>query len=232
MKNFKLILIILTIFAFGGCKKSDNDSDLSLVIANDNFNDGTNGWTVDFVDYPIGKEEAWEIKSSVLSLPSPLDTLKKGYMLSGINHSDDLYMFIKKKVKGLRPNYTFTVKLDIELASNARSNTAGVGGAEGENVYIKAGVTAIEPAKVIDEHGDYRLNLDKDSQSYFGKDIFYIDHIANGTDEAVYKLLNKSGEFRGVSDSNGEAWIIIGTDSAYEYTTKVFYTKIKASVRY
>ncbi|MFD2286262.1 hypothetical protein GJU39_21050 [Pedobacter petrophilus] len=185
-----------------------------------------------FVDYPKGKEEEWEIGGGISKLPGPLDTTSMALRLSSINRSDDVFMFLKKKVTGLKPNQLYTVKLEIEFASNAPSNMLGVGGAPGENVYLKAGLTPIEPIKVLQEDGYFRLNLDKDSESLSGKDLFYINHIANGTQEATYKLLNRSGEFKGRSNENGEAWIVIGTDSGHEATTTLFYTKVKANVSY
>ena len=232
MKQLKSTLLICLVLASLGCKKSQSDPDTSIEILNDDFNAGQSSWITDFVDYPEGKEEQWQIKSGISNLPNPLDTTSKGLMLTGINRSDDLFMFLKKKITGLKPNQKYMVKLEIQLASNAPSNMLGAGGAPGEAVHIKAGLTPIEPIKVLEEDGHYRLNLDKDSESTSGKDLFYMDHIGNGTQEAIYKVLTKSSEFTGTSNAKGEAWMVIGTDSGYESTSTLYYNRVRASISY
>ena len=66
---------------------------------------------------------------------------------SGNSHSDDLLMFVKRKLTGLTPNQTYQATFDIQIATNTADDCVGVGGSPGENVYIKAGMTENEPIK-------------------------------------------------------------------------------------
>jgi len=67
----------------------------------------------------------------------------------------------------------------IELASDVPSNCVGIGGAPGESVYLKAGVSLVEPVPML-EGNDVRLNVDKGNQAGGGADASVIGNIANG----------------------------------------------------
>ena len=62
----------------------------------------------------------------------PLDTQRLAQYMSGVNPSDDLFMFMKKKVTGLLPNTTYNVTFVVEFASIYPTNAFGVGGPPGE----------------------------------------------------------------------------------------------------
>jgi len=59
-----------------------------------------------------------------------------------------------------------------------------------------------------------------------------IGDFANGTQENVYtlKTLKTTNPVNVSSDSNGEIWIIIGTDSGFEATTTIYYNTIKVKL--
>ncbi|MET3981447.1 hypothetical protein ABIB62_003971 [Mucilaginibacter sp. UYP25] len=227
-KSIALIAFFATIFT--ACEK-DNDNALSTIVINDNFETAANGWTGDFADYPLTPDSlTYNLSFNTANLPLPLNVTKKGLKISGNNHSDDLFMFIKKKISGLKANQNYKFNFQIELASNAPSNASGIGGAPGESVYLGAGVTSIEPKKVKLE-GFYRMNINKISQSQSGKDMKIIGNVANGTQKSDYTLLQRSGEFSGTANEKGEAWIIIGTDSGFEGTSTLFYTNVKTTIK-
>jgi hypothetical protein len=142
-------------------------------------------------------------------------------------------MFIKKKIDGLLPNKNYNISLEIEFATNAPSGAIGVGGAPGEGVAIKAGTSTFEPLKVIDNSDNwYRMNIDKGNQQIDGNDMKKIGDFSNGTDLNTYKLktLKTINPLNIKSNSNGEIWLIIGTDSGYESTTTIFYNMIKVNI--
>ena len=138
-------------------------------------------------------------------------------------------MFVKKKITGLKPNTNYKIELEIEFATNAASGSFGVGGSPAENVYIKAGASTNEPMKVLDNSdNNYRMNIDKGNQSQDGTNMKLIGNFANGTDLFVYKLksLSTTMPINVISNSNGELWVIIGTDSGFEATTTIYYNRI------
>lgn len=194
---------------------------------NFDFQTGQQGWIGDFADYPIG-QTTYQLGFQWSSLPSPLNISQKSLFITGNNHSDDLFMFIKKKIIGLLPNTTYAVTFDIEFASKYPTNAVGVGGAPGEGVTMKAGATIIEP-DTIHYFGDVRMNIDKGNQMQRGVDMDTIGHVGVNDTTTVYALKTNNNflhPFTITTNSSGEVWIIIATDSGFEATTTLYYNEI------
>ena len=140
-------------------------------------------------------------------LPEPLDQSKQAYKVSGMNRSDDLFMYLKKKVTGLKPNTRYKASFEVQLASSARIVGIGAGGAPGEAVGIGVGVTSMEPVAAANEENFYEMNIDKIQQCCTdGTDMKVIGNVANGTDEYVYKLIDRSGDFYGQTDADARPY--------------------------
>lgn len=195
------------------------------------FSDGYEGWSGDFADYPAGMSDSvnYQLQFLRTTLPAPLNTSKFGLKISGNNHSDDLFMFIKRKISSLLPNTTYRLLFHFELASKAPTNAVGVGGAPGEGVTIKAGASKIEPMKV--KLGtDYRMNIDKGNQKIGGVDMDVLGHVGVTDTTTVFTLISRSNTthlFTTTTNAVGEIWVCIGTDSGFEALTTLYYTKIK-----
>ncbi|WP_026998047.1 hypothetical protein [Flectobacillus major] len=204
----------------------DNVSTPTKFILEDKFDTSAQGWVGDFADYPVTDSVFYQLSYSHTKLPAPLDSTKKGLRISGSNHSDDLFMFMKKKVSGLKPNQTYSAKFEVEFASNVPKGLFGVGGSPGESVYFGAGFSAIEPKKEKD-NGYYRIkNIGKISQATDGKDMKVMGNVANDSEEAKYKLVKRTGTVTGKTDDKGQLWLIVGTDSGFEAITTLYYTKV------
>lgn len=228
MRFFFISLLTLAGMLFNACQKDEFDLNRPTEI-NDNFDNSMMDWSGDFADYPAEGDTDYGLSLSLENLPEPLDQSKKGIRVSGINRSDDLFMFIKKKVSGLKANQSYHVNMEVQLASNAPSDHLGVGGAPGESVYFGIGLSDIEPVKVVDPtDGYYRMNIDKMQQSQDGEAMKVIGNIANGTEESSYVMLSKTGEFTGMTDEDGNIWLIVGTDSGFESETTLYYSSVKA----
>ncbi|HEX8577861.1 MAG TPA: hypothetical protein VF677_16370 [Flavobacterium sp.] len=234
MYKLSILSLIASIVLFSGCEKDNNVATTQEF--NFGFQSDSEGWVGDFADYPSApdQESMYELQFSHAMLPNPLNTSDGALRQSGTNHSDDLFMFVKKKITGLEPNRNYTVSIEIEIATNAPSGRMGVGGPPGEGVAIKAGASTIEPLKVsnnTDNH--YRMNVDKGNQSTDGPTIKFIGDFANGTNSEDYRLkrLSTSSPVNVQSNANGELWLIVGTDSGFEATTTIYYNYIKAVLR-
>ncbi|MCG6186549.1 hypothetical protein [Maribellus maritimus] len=193
------------------------------------FNSDTEGWTAGFADYPAGNDSFYEMLFEYATLPEPLDQTRGALKISGNNHSDDLFMFVKRKISGLQANKVYKVEFTVEFASNVADVSAGVGGSAGESVYIKAGVCATEPKPETDESDWYRMNIDKGNQAQSGEDMIVIGDFSNDTNTNEYALKTVSGNiisFTLTASGNGEAWLIVGTDSAFEATTTIYFNRI------
>jgi hypothetical protein len=213
---------------FTGCDLEDDKLGLTILTQTFDFDESDHAWQHGFSDYPAGPEDSifFELKYAYS------DSIgRQAIMLSGNNHSDDLFMFLKKKITGLRPNTNFTLTFEVAFASNAKQGTVGPAGAPGENVYLKVGATSFEPKPVIDQ-GMYVMNLDKGELSQGGEDMIPIGNVAvpPGT-EGFINVTRTNTTYNGspfevTSNDNGEVWLIVGTDSGYEGVTTLFYTSV------
>jgi hypothetical protein len=218
------------------CKKSSNNSPSTGNQYEYNFSAGAEGWIGDFADYPNepGVELFYQLEFSHTGLPAPLNTTDGALRLSGINKSDDLFMFIKKKITGLEAGKKYSVNLTIDFATNVANNMVGIGGSPGESVFVKAGAIALEPMKMINTSENwFRMNIDKNNQSNSGNDMKVIGNFANGTNINTYtiKQLSTITPITVQANPQGEIWLVIGTDSGFEGRTTIYYNSVKATIK-
>ncbi|HYF67057.1 MAG TPA: hypothetical protein VD884_02925 [Ohtaekwangia sp.] len=188
------------------------------------FNEGLNDWEADFTDYPVSsdydQESDYQWLSEYTQVPAYLGS-GSAIKLSCNNVNGDVFMFLKKKITGLRPSTSYNVVFEIELASNAIT---------GRGVILKAGARNVEPKKVV-ENDNYILNLDKGDHYSSGTDLIAIGDIGSTIPVADYNPSvtgnSSSGEpFICQTNKDGEIWLIVGTESGYEGITTVYYEKI------
>ena len=75
------------------------------------------------------------------------------------------------------------------------------------------------------------MNIDRGNQSQGGEDMPVIGDIAHGNSGFEYTLIKRSlNNFTVQAGEDGEIWLIIGTDSGFEGTTTLYYSKIKADL--
>lgn len=198
------------------------------------FNDTNTGWKSGFADYPAGQEAFYELDAGTTTLPASLGTNRKGYKLSGNNHSDDLFMFITKKYEGLEPDTRYDFQFKVRFGTNAQKNCMGVGGAPGESVWIKAGASKTEPLAVNNGAGDLLMNIDKGNQATGGSDAIVLGDFANSrecgdsnTDYMRKTVQSARGDFTGVTAADGSIWILLGTDSGFEATTTIYFMTLE-----
>lgn len=230
MNRFLTAMVIF--FVFNSCRETMIERPQTIV-HDWAFDEDAGGWAGDFSDYPVGEEEFFELEFSYRQLPAPLDTMESGLMLTGANRSDDLFMYIKRRITGLLPEQVYHVTFIVEFASNVPDGRVGIGGSPGESVYIKAGATGIEPDKIVDDMNYYRMNIDKGNQSQGGTDMIVIGDFSNDTDRQEYTLKEISNDEQGfpvLSNEAGELWIIFGTDSGFEGTTTIYYNYIRVEL--
>lgn len=190
------------------------------------FNQGSQGWTAHFADYPAGDEEFFELDSGVRNLPPEISTTRTGFFLSGNNHSDDLYMYLTKEFDA-EPGATYTIKFRVTFDSNAPSNCLGTGGAPGESVFILANVLNSEPETFVDDLNHVRTRFNHGS---------LVSNFANGIecedakDEYVSLTRTQTTTKRIRAPKNGKLWFVVGTDSGFESTTSIYYEKIEVVI--
>jgi hypothetical protein len=231
-------LLLLLPFTTVACGDS-NDEDATTIELRYNFNEGDGGWVAAFSDY--GPEFEMELDSGVAPLPDSLKRDGTGYRLTGMNRTDDLFMFLARRIDaddGIQAGQSYRVTYRIVFASDAPTGCAGIGGAPGEGVTLKAGVVSEEPeVELVD--GYWELTVDKSNQASGGRDVWLVGDIANGIEceEALdagqpYAVVER--EYRHDVDvaagSNAELWLIVGTDSGFEGRTTLYYMEIDVTL--
>jgi len=209
------------------------------------FATSNQGWQGDFSDYPVGEEAFFELEWGWANLPVPLSfkniLLSKGMFLSGNNHSDDLFMFIRRKITGLQPNTPYDLTFHVLIENNIPPGQFGIGGSPGEDVFFKVGAANIKPHKV-NVNGFYQLNVDKGEQSQGGKNAIVVGDLANplvNPNDPQFEpksFTNKGNSLRVKTDCKGNLWLFVGTDSGFEGPTLYYIAHIsvraqKISVR-
>ncbi|MDQ6788837.1 MAG: hypothetical protein M3033_18700 [Acidobacteriota bacterium] len=213
----------------------------SVVELDYNFRFGSQGWTADFADYsPASNANGfYELYAGVRFMPRKLTRLpQRGFYIQGNNHSDDLFMFLKRRLTsadGILAGRAYRLEYAITLASDAPSNCFGIGGSVAEGVTLKVGASPIEPLPVSQSNGYLIMNVDKGNQAQGGAAASAAGNIANGipcSKAAPYypfALLERSGTHTAnVSvGANGELWLLVGTDSGFEGLTRLYYQSIR-----
>lgn len=224
----KSYLIIAVFIAVLSCNHSEDDPLPSQTISF-NFDDGVQEWTAGMSDFPSDWDpEGLEFSFEHSSLPPEVNNNGKALKISGRNISDDLFMFIKREISGLKVNHTYSLFFDIELASQYPAESVGIGGSPGSSVYLKAGGSDNEP-QVIDMEGGFQMNIDKGNQSQGGNDMVVLGTVGIPGEDFRYTLINRNNDdqpVRVTTDANGKMWAIVGTDSGFEGTTTLYYNKI------
>ena len=200
------------------------------------FRNGTLGWQSGFADYApdTNINDVYELRSEIRPLPSEIGT-GTGFFLQGHNRSDDLFMFLKRRLTtadGVIPGQRYDVNYTIVFASNACTFCAGVGGHPGLSVYLKTGASPIEP---MPYGPGQRMNVDKGEQSQSGMAASVAGDIANGLSYdplRPYVSLQRSHLHtrRITATSEGELWLLVGTDSGFEGLTQLFYQRIEVTL--
>ncbi|MFN8355798.1 MAG: hypothetical protein U0Y10_15180 [Spirosomataceae bacterium] len=233
-KVFYIVLPLVLVGNLWSCKTQDTATASTKITYA--FQLDNEGWTGDFADFPNEPNAVkfYEMVVEHSTLPSPLDTKDGAIKQSGNNHSDDLFMFIKKQITGLEANKTYKVSLQVEFATNASSGGIGVGGSSGESVYVKAGASTVEPIKVLNSSENmFQMNIDKGNQGTDGVNMKLIGNFSSGSSQSTYRLktLSTSTPIEVKSNANGELWLIVGTDSGYEAVTTIYYNTISVSIQ-
>lgn len=227
---YLIVLLVSLAFPFISCDEEVTDPKATIV-KETNFNMGADSWTAIYAEFPKNDTAFYELESGIKSLPAPLDTTKKGFMLSGNNHSDALQMYVSKQISGLIPNTNYSVETEVELASMYPNRSVGIGGSPGNSVHLVSKFATLgytlEPGK--SEQDNVKLVLNKQG-SVLEQDL---GDVAIPSDQYIYQLINrkKSSASQVVkSDQNGKLWAVVGTWSGFEGITTLYYTKIKITL--
>ena len=189
-------------------------------------------WQMGFADYPMSDDanEFYELNHAVGPLPEPLQQ-HRGLYVHGRNNSGDLFMFAHQPLSGLKPNHNYQVNIRVIFATNTPYGCAGIGGAPGEHVFVKAGVSEHLPEVFINDYGWYQVNVDIGKHDLSGEQVKVIGDIANSqhcdSNEGRYEMKSVMTQqpIHFTSNDDGNAWVLLGTDALYESWIQLYYVK-------
>ncbi len=218
-------LTVCSLLALTGC---DNEFKLGADadVVSYSFQHGAQNWTAGFADYPSNDAATYELASGLRNLPTGFQG--SGFMLSGHNRSDDLFMFLKRKISGLSPSSKYKAQLKVTFLSNAGVGCMGIGGAPGESVWLKFGYADKEP-----KQDGFTLNVPKGDQSQDGAqakvqgDVAVADAKCDGSVYKAKTLKNSEKTLDITTNADGSVWLFVGTDSGFEGKTTLYYQNIE-----
>ena len=200
------------------------------------FRNGSLGWQADFADYTPANADIYDLRAEIRTLPPELGVSGSGFYFQGNNRSDDLFMFMKRRltsVDGIVAGQRYQIRYNVVFASNAESGCGGIGGAPGESVVLKAGATPNEPLSILDTRGYRRMNVNIGNFSQGGSAASVVSNIANGQpcdlNSRAYVTLQRTHQHTAevTATSDGELWLLVGTDSGFEGLTTLYYQQIE-----
>jgi hypothetical protein len=235
MRTFLCLLPVAVVALLAAaCNSPTSPSAPSFAI---DFARGPQGWTGGFSDYGtyLDRIEATFV-SDYRPLPAALAPSQSALYVSASNYSENLSMFFKGKVTGLRPNATYDASFTTQIATDTSYGCVGIGAPPGEAVYVKAGAFADEPVAIV--VGDQvQMNLDKGNRWYGGSDMTVLGNVANsvpcqgapgGGVLYVWEFKNLASESRALhvrAAADGSIWLIVGFDSSFGGWQELYVTK-------
>ena len=209
------------------------------------FRHGSLGWEAGFADYPPATDTPglYNLTAGIRSLPPETGVNGTGFYISGSNRSDDLFMFLKRRLDssdGIVAGQTYQVSFTLVFASEAQSGCVGAGGSPGESVGLKAGATPAEPIALLDNSPLFswlRMNVGKDNgQGFADLAASTTGSIANGipcgSAPRSYVSIQRTHQHTNLvnASSTGKLWLLVGTDSGFEGTTSLYYQRIDVTL--
>lgn len=229
-KTTQATLLSLSALCLHGCDVDVINPDKPIVLEYD-FAQGQQNWQAGFADYEAAQADIFELDSGVKTLPTGFSG--SGFKLSGHNRSDDLFMFLKRRISGLSPSTRYQARLKVSFLSPAGTDCMGIGGAPGESVYLHFGFADVEPKQV-----GYTLNVAKGNQAEDGANSKVQGNIAvkdlpcDGSKYQTKTLTSStSSSLQFTTQSDGSIWLFTGTDSGYEGKTTLYYQKIELELK-
>lgn len=221
---------LLAGFALGGCGMLAPDNRELRAF---DFRQGPHGFVADFTDFPEDQEEDVHFEAGHGPLPGELAGQGPALHHRGLNISDDLFMYFKRRVEGLEPNRRYAIAFSLEFASAAGAD-CDVGAAV--LVWLKAGAAAEEPVRTV-EDGHVRLSVDKGQQSQEGGNALLLGDMRNGEPGCgpevpwALKRHEDGRTIEVIADAEGGLWLFFGSESGFEVRHELYFTRFEASFR-
>ena len=119
------------------------------------FRNGPLGWQGGFADYPPSLDDGgFALRAEMRDLPAELGVNGTGFDFQGMNRSDDLFMFMKRRLgpsDGIVAGQAYWLDFTVVLASNAQ-DCGGVGGPPASVYLLRSAVRQPSRAPCLIPH--------------------------------------------------------------------------------
>jgi hypothetical protein len=199
------------------------------------FSAGDQGFVGDFSDVAVVQADEVGFVGEHRTLPEPLQG--GGLFHSGLNISDDLFMYFTRRVTGLEPGAAYRATFELEIATDVGEGcTIGVGA----GVLVKAGAATEEVRRVVVQGNgqeEYRLSVDKGEQANDGEAGVIVGDIRNGLpgcdDDIAFHREEVTAPGKTVdvqADAQGGIWVYFGTESTFEVRHSTYFTRFRVGL--
>ncbi len=234
----KKIMFLIMALMLVGCKVDSPETISEEYL----FETDDLGFVADIADVPTNYADAnYGLVNTVGAVPVAStagggfsDPGINAYWLTVDNHSDDAFNYIYKKLEGLTANTTFKGTLTVKGMTPYDKNSMGIGGSPASSVFVKAGVISADPVPTTVPTGGvdyYRITtFDKGNQSNSGADLATVGTLADdqiAIEGTEYFKVNYTVEVEFTTDTDGNAYIVVGYDSGFEGVNIFGITEIK-----
>jgi len=196
--------------------------------------------TRNFGDYPE-ETSHWLMNSGVYPMPDGLEG--KGFLLQGNNHSDDMDMHLVRKLgpsEGVQANADYDVAVTVDLAGDAPTDVAGVGGSPNLEIKARAMTQAPTEYEYAGSHVRFK-GIDMSPQT--GTDVGVNGVCSTDTSQGgepkcpkgrIPFRLNQGQPSRPIhvrSNASGEFWLTVGSHSGFESFSAIYYARIRVELQ-
>jgi hypothetical protein len=234
------LLVVISLILFGCLGKSEAPNE--WLIEYSSFDEGPEGWIAEFAGYPASMEDSMRLsfKYESIYISKSIGNVS-AFKQSGYAANSDLFMYIKQRVSGLRPNARYLVSIQVELNSQLLEKYNGDLNNEDYGSFLKVGALNSEPLTMETlnvNNTDIAMvtaDFDKGENSKGGIDMTLIGRIEYTDVGASPIMLNGSNAdypIYAATDDYGKLWIAVGVDTNIPVYQEIAYTYIVATFEF
>lgn len=235
-KHLYKILYAMTLLLLSGCSQAPNDETNEQakqqqpdITFSYNFDDHMEGWVSGFSginDHYLSM--GYDINYSHGDY-AYMNILNKGIYLAGNHLESDVFMYTTKRFSetdGLKSLTHYKIDLDFDALSTMITTLTDT---TENQIYVKAGV--------LDRLPEPDLTLNTLNQVYQvtsgqgphtdGTDLLTLGNLAiQPNKDKIYGQKSFQKSFYAKTNSNGELWVIIGTDASSQSSSSIYFDNI------
>lgn len=234
-----------TVLISGGCVSADDEilspnqdsirAAFFDTIIQFELDDTQQGWEGNFGSYISSLEDSLNLVFDYVDLPSNFEVQGKALKWTGYNFQNTLFMYGWRKISNLTPNSKYVFSFDVGVGYQVEQGNEFALRDHEDKLNIKVGAINYQPQSEQDEVlGKTLVNFDKGvQQTIDGKDMIWLGEIVVGDLKYKDKISRNADQrlFEIQTNSNGEAWALVGVDSSVPLRHSIYFDTIILYIR-